>query len=362
MIKQSKVLKDEVNLFQLLKSIWDQKIKVILITIIFGLVGTGYNYTLPEQINKFKYTLNIKSSANSEFIKFVPIYNFLNTSESDLTGISLTGLKETDGITATSTATPKLINEKILDKFIGELMDFEELILTLKNNEKISKKISELSETEQERILFNYAKLFSISLPKDGNSTNHILSFIWEEDRDVGSKILGKTLNLTIDNLRDQFYDELDNLLNIKINAVINQDKRKIEYLLEQSIIAKELDIADNQVENINLTQSNVSFNINTIDAYYLRGYKAIDAEIFLIKNRKYEFFEYLKEELSKIKQEKTKWVDYNIYLLEISVYDVENKRISLNILIAAGLLAGMLFVVISDALIFHLNRQKKTI
>ncbi len=360
MTKKSQIFKDEVNLFQLFKSIYDGKIKIILITIISVLVGIGYNNSLPEQTKSFKYSLSINSSANSEFIKFVPIYNFLNTAESDLTGISLTGLKESGAITPIATDSPKLLNEKILDKFIQELMDFEELIFTLKNNEKISKKISGLSIKDQERILFNYAKLFSINFPTR-KVTSHILNFLWEEDKDVGPEIIEKTLNLTLNNLINEFYKELDDLLNIKINAVITQDKRKVAYLLEQSAIAKELKIADNQVDNINLAQANVSFNINTIDAYYLRGYKAIDMEIKLIESRKYNFFKYLVEELDKIKQEKTKWVDYNIYLLESNqILDKKNAPINLKIIIAAGLLAGILFVVILDSLKFHINRQKK--
>ena len=350
MTKKSITLKDEVNLFRLFKSIWDGKIKIILITIISVLVGTGYNNSLPEQIKKFKYSLNINASTNSEFIKFIPIYNFLNTAESDLTGISLTGLKESEAINHVAKGAPKLLNEKILDKFIQELMDFEELIFTLKTNEQISKKISELSNKDQESILFEYAKLFSINLPTRQVSS-HVLNFLWIEDKEVGSEIIEKTLNLTLKNLIDEFYKELDDLLKIKINAVINQDKRKVAYLLEQSAIAKELNIADNQVDIVNLSQSD----------YYLRGYKAIDMEIKLIEGRKYNFFKYLTEELDKIKQEQTKWVDYNIYLLESNqILDKKNEPINLKIIIAAGLLVGMLFVVILDSLKFYINQQKK--
>ena len=327
MTKKSITLKDEVNLYRLFKSIWDGKIKIILITIISVLVGVGYNYSLPEQ-NTFKYSLKINSSANSEFIKFVPIYNFLNTSESDLTGISLTGLKGTDAINHVAQGSPKLLNEKILDKFIQELMDFEELIVTLKTNEKISKKISDLSNKDQESILFDYAKLFSIDLPSKQFSY-HVLNFLWKNDRDLGRAIVEETLNLTLKNLVDEFYEELDDLLEIKINAVINQDKRKVAYLLEQSAIARELNISDNQVDIVNLSQSD----------YYLRGFKAIDMEIKLIQDRKYDFFKYLTEELDKIKQEKTKWVDYNIYLLESNqIVDEDNAPIDLKILIAVGL------------------------
>ena len=79
MNKKSLNHESDINLFELLKVIWDDKIKVIVITIISIFVGTGYNYILPKEVSTYKYSLDIKSSDNSEFIKFVPIYNFLNT-------------------------------------------------------------------------------------------------------------------------------------------------------------------------------------------------------------------------------------------------------------------------------------------
>ena len=65
------------------------------------------------------------------------------------------------------------------------------------------------------------------------------------------------------------------------IRSSLNNDKQRLNYLKEQSTIARELNIIDNQIDNVNLTQSSVSLSINTADiAYYLRGYKAIDKEI----------------------------------------------------------------------------------
>ncbi len=351
MNNKSQTFENNISLFELLKSIWDGKIKIILVTIILTLVGIGYNYSLPDKVNTFKYSLKINSSDNSEFIKFVPIYNFLNTAESDLTGIGLTGLKDPGSVRSFSPKNQKLLNEKMVDKFIQELMDFEELILALKSDETITKKISELSIKDQEKILFNYAKSFSIDVPNEDSIK--VLNFLWKGQQDIVPGIIEKTLSLTLNNLIVSFYKELDDLLNIKINAVVNQDKRKVAYLLEQSAIAKKLNISDNQVDIINLAQSNVSFNMNTIDAYYLRGFKAIDMEIRLIEGRKYEFFQYLEEELSKIKKQKTKWIDYNIYLLEkkLMADQVENSPISLKILVVLGLILGILYTLILNVI-----------
>ena len=361
MTDNSQTVKNEINLFEFLKSFWDGKIIIILITVLSLIIGAGYNYLLPEPINKFKYSLKIKSSGNSEFLKFVPIYNFLNTTEPDLRGINLTGLKDfPDSGPPVILNQPKLLNEKILDKFIRELMDFEELILILKTNNKIATNIRKFSTDDQEKVLFDYVKTFTINEPKKGE-INHVLNFLWKDDEDLGPEILEKTLKLTLENMINSFYKELDDLLEIKINAIINQDKRKVAYLLEQSAIAKKLNISDNQVDRIDV-QSNLSFRFNIIDAYYLRGYKAIDMEIALIEGRKYEFFQYLKKELEKIKLQKTRWIDYNMYLLEKNLLeDHENTPINLIILLVAGLLAGMLFVIILNAFKSQINHRKKT-
>ena len=58
---------------------------------------------------------------------------------------------------------PKRLNDEILQKFIQELTDYEEFIFTLQNNEKSQKKFSGLSKTDQEKLLFNYAKSFYIN-------------------------------------------------------------------------------------------------------------------------------------------------------------------------------------------------------
>ena len=107
--------------------------------------------------------------------------------------------------------------------------------------------------------------------------------------------ILENTINLTKNNLEKTIFNNLELKLEIKKNFILDKDFERLNYLSEQSMIAKELDISDNQVDNFNLSQSNVLFNISTTDvAYYLRGYKAIDKEIELSESRdnfNYKFF-----------------------------------------------------------------------
>ena len=66
----------EIDLVELIKTIWDGKIKIVLITIIIVVITYGYNQQLvkskklQEQEKIYKNSLNIKVSNSSKFIKF----------------------------------------------------------------------------------------------------------------------------------------------------------------------------------------------------------------------------------------------------------------------------------------------------
>ena len=181
------------------------------------------------------------------------------------------------------------------------------------------------------------------------NKTSYTLNFKWH-NTDEAKKILESTINLTLKNLEKAIYEEFEQILEFEKKIRKNQDLIRLEYLSEQSSIARELNILDNQIDNVNLTQSSVSLNINTADiAYYLRGYKAIDKEIELIKNRDYQNFEFIKQEIANLKKKDIKWIDYNIYSLEIKSLKNTKKIIIISILI--GLIVGLIFVLISNAI-----------
>ena len=135
--------------------------------------------------------------------------------------------------------------------------------------------------------MFKYAKSLEIVSSKE-NEQSYIINFTWHNSKEA-QKILQDTLNLTSKNLKRLIDLEFEQLLEFEEKLILNSDRIRLDYLREQSAIAKELGIIDNQIDNVNLSQSSVSFNINTADiAYYLRGYKAIDKEIELIENRDY--------------------------------------------------------------------------
>ena len=315
MKKNSLLYDDEIDLIALFKIIWNGKIKILLITIISFLVGLGYNSQIPRN---YLNSLTINSSDDIELIKFANIQKLIGSNQSSLV------------------------------RFFNELEDYEEFLLSIKNTKKIQENISKLNIEDQEIELFKYIKLLEIVKPKN-NEESFTIDYKWH-DPDEAKKILQETLNLTSKNLKRSIELEFSKRLEYKKKLLFNDELLRLDYLNEQSAIAKELNIIDNQIDNVNLSQSSVSLNINTADiAYYLRGYKAIDKEIELIKNREHQNLKFIEQEINDFKNTEIEFTKYNIYLTNIK--SLKNTKPILTILILLGLIVGIFYVLISNAL-----------
>lgn len=334
MKKKSLLDNDEIDFISLLEIIWNGKAKIVLITIISLLIGFGYSYSLP---NSYISTLVISPSENSKFTKYKSVYGIMNPTSAD-------------------EAKPTNLNLKFLDTFIKELKDYEEFVFTLKDTKKIRESVSNLPMDKQEKAIFKYANLLQIN--KQKKTSNWILTFQWDNAQEA-IDILDETVNLTFNNLEKSIYDELDQILEMKKKIELNKKLKTLEFLSEQSLIAKELNISDNQVDNINLSQSNVLLNISTTDvAYYLRGYKAIDKELELISSRNNYNYYFYEKEINSLKKTNIEWVDYNIYLTQQK--SLKNTRFKLMISIFVGLLIGVFYVIISDIMQSRSISKKK--
>ena len=195
--------------------------------------------------------------------------------------------------------------------------------------------------------MFKYAKLLEIDSLKN-NEKNYTVNLKWHNP-DEAKIILQDTLDLVTKNLKEIINSELEQILEFEKKLTLNEDIVRLNYLKEQSAIAKELNITDNQIDNVNLSQSSVSLNISTADiAYYLRGYKAINKEIELIENRNYQNFKFIEQEVNSFKTKNIKLVDYNVYLMNVK--STKDTKLILMISILLGLIVGVFFVLISNA------------
>lgn len=341
----------EIDLLKLFKIIWREKIKIILIVLISYGIG-AYYVANNNQPPSYKISLDFKEGKRAEYLKFLRITNIVNKVP-DIVKIyntNKTFVKNSD-------SNFNLLNpDSIVDRFISEFMDYNEVIEVLNKNSSIQKELSQLSKEKQKAKLYNYAKLFSLNenlKEKSEFTKTYSIKFSWHDESEI-IQILNDVIKVTLLNLEKSVYKELEDVYNAMKDMKNINDLKRIDYLLEQSSIAKSVNIKDNQIESIDIPNSNVMFNISTINAnmpYYLRGYSAIDKEIELIKKRRYQELDILSSEISKLKKENTNWINYSIYLAEIKKTEKQNSIKILSLFVILGLTIGVLFVIILNEL-----------
>lgn len=317
MTKKFPTYDDEIDLIELCKTVWDEKIKIFIILFIALAIFTGYNYYKPKKPSMFEMKLVIKPQNIFELSKFVNGYIIIP--------------KE------------KFSEISILNMFIAEILDYDEIVSILKDNENIKENISKLDEKAQIQKLYDYAKRL-VAQKLDNEVTGYTLKFTWNDSKE-GRDILEDTLKLALTNLNKSIFKELELSLEIKKVLIINEDKKEIEYLKEQSFIAKELNIVESQIRKGSFPLSTSFFNMLSHDTHYLRGYKLIDMEIKSIENRRHGFLE-MDNQLNILKKIDLNWVNYNIFLIEIESLNKPKSYISSLILtIISSLIAGVFYV-----------------
>ena len=318
MKKNYPLYENEIDLIALFKIFWNGKIKILLITIISFLVGSVYSSQIP--IN-YLNSLTINPNKNSEFIKYDYMQKLLKINKSNQSN----QLNQLNQLNLSSQSDQS--NQLNLFRFINEL---------------------KFNTEDQEMELFKNAKLLEI-VKLNENEESYIINFKWY-DPDEAKKVLQDILNLTSKNLKRSIDLELLQLLEFEKRLLLSKNLNRLDYLKEQSAIARELNIIDNQIDSVNLSQAAVSLNISTADiAYYLRGYKAIDKEIELIQNRESQNLKFIEQEINDFKDTEIEFVKYNIYSMKSN--SLKNTKSILKTSILLGLIVGIFYVLISNAL-----------
>jgi len=312
MKKKTSLYDDEIDLIELLKIIWNSKKKILLITTISFLIGFAYSYKVP---NTYLISLDITKNDESAFKQFNFINQLIFTNQKNET------------------------NQIVLEKFIKELEDYDEFLLSLRNTKKVRENIFNLSTKDQKKELMKYVDFLKIKIKKGSDLK---LNFKWE-NKDEADDVLQNTINLTLKNIEKLIYKELDRNLEEKKKLALQNDLMKLDYLKEQRWIAKELNISDPPYGY-------------TGEPYYLRGYVAIDKEIEIIDKRQYQKFDLIKQEINSLKKESIDWIKYNIFSTKVK--SLKNTKLILAISIIIGLIVGTSYVLISNA--FNLKLPRK--
>jgi len=284
---------DEIDLFQLFKTLWDGKWKIISTTFVAAVIGVVSSVVKP---NSFEVSTPFQIAKPSVFLPYTTLNSLLKEK----------GLYFDKEINESGY---KFDRESVFDAVVFEFNDYEEMVDVLSENEFVKQSIKGLDDRQKQKALIGFAKKFII-VPTSNNEEKWHLKFEWHNDYEGRSLFslalqktlinLQKTLKNNIDELaksieRQNSY-QLENLQNdlnvIKQNEKENLKKRII-FLNEQYSIAMELGIETNKLNANALSQNSqnqISLSINPNNVpYYLRGSKAIKKEIVLIENRSEE-------------------------------------------------------------------------
>jgi len=358
---------DEINLFEIFKTLWDGKWKIIATTFVAAVIGVIFSAVKP---NSFEVSTPIQSGNSTVFIKYSLLNDLLKSNHFYL----------------------YIDENSIFKMFILEFNDYEEMADAVSTSEFVQKSIKDLDDDNKQKAIIGFAKAFALKAPSK-NEENWTLTFEWHDNIE-GEQLFNDAIIQTLSNLRNhtkasvnEFADVIDiqNTRNLEklrneLSSIFNIQKdtneKRIQYLMEQSAIAKELGIETNILDANALSQSSqnaISLGVNSNDVpYYLRGYKAIDKEIVLIQSRSdddnllrsngyidtREKILFLEKDLSssqlRISTEviandnPNDWVEFNFAFANVE--SQKNSRLYVALSIVLGGMVGVLYALISNS------------
>lgn len=311
------------DLFDSLKFIWKKKIIIFLITLVSISIAIGYNYIKTSKTNYLVYSLDVRESNSLDFFKLRSLfYDFYELQ-------------------------PDLYEKFVLNRFVENLLNYDDFIFTLKKTKTVSENFLNLEIQEQDKIINKYTKFLDVV--KSENSNGYKINLIWDNEEEA-KNILTQTINLVDLNLKETIFNELVNILNKIREDQIISDKQKLEYLKYHRNIAKNHNFKNNQVDSY--LDSN---------SYYLRGYEVIDSEIEFIKKKDNEEYNYLKKRIDAIKNKNFNLVKYNINLLEeLPLQKTMSFLFTLIVSISIGLIIGIFYVLtVEEFKVTKITRKK---
>ena len=293
---KKKIESGEVNILDVIINIYDNKLKIAAITLIFIVISTILYTTNKPLINAKTEILPITIFENNLYSQF----NALTKPQGKENEINILPINRFDEIN----------RGYLLSLFIEELQTKEIIIEGIKKYQLLDRKKYDsekkyLEAIKKKALKLNLLKPFNVDGSKRGASRlNWIIEFEINDEK-KWEEVLGFIENKLNNNikkyLRFNFESNLNNLLlleqfeledlNLKIKNVKKdyetETTNRLAFLKEQLLIAKKLNIENNtlEVENF-ITPSKVISNLQTAKQYYMRGYLMIEEEIELIENR----------------------------------------------------------------------------
>ena len=285
---KKKIKSDEIDLVEVIINIWNNKIKIAAITVIFITLPIALFFTHKPSIKGTAEILPITIYENNWYAQ----YNAY-ISKTKLNIISQNRINKID-------------KDYLLSLFLEEVQNKDIIVEAIKKYQLIDQKNFD-SEDEYLKAVERKA-LKVVLLEPIGNKGETRLNWTikfevydkgkWEEalnfiDTEANKKIknyLKLNFDITLDNLKSLEQFELEDL-NLKIDNVRKdyelETNNHIAFLKEQVLIARALNIENDTLEVENFTlPTEFIVSLQSTKPYYMRGYAMIEKEIELIETR----------------------------------------------------------------------------
>ncbi len=287
---------DEISLGEIFSAIWDGKWLIFLIVLLSTAIGLAYIALAP---NKFALSLELPPLTEKDFLAYKSLNNLKSANAN--ANAKIDGNPDDTFFYITK--------DYLLELQIEQLRTSDALLNAIKNHQLIDQRNFEDTQ-KYERALYAKVRDFKFITPSEKGGRNKSSSEFWSisyegvnEEAVLGviDDVLRETSSSVRSYLIDAFNRKVDLAhkdheialkdLDFKIrNAKAEyEDKvfQRLQYLKEQSNLARSLGIKDDQL-GIKPTTSATSIiaNINSDIPFYMRGYLAIDQEIIQINSR----------------------------------------------------------------------------
>jgi len=334
---------DEIEIIEIFITLWKYKYRVFIITLLFFFLGLGYEnsiekrYIATTEIKKIStFEENLYNSYNI-VIKYINnANNNNNNNNNNITSDDFYYLSSALG------SFPNLIDKKYLENLFLEMMNDNEILLKVfKKSKLLDEKKYDDMESYSEAIIreinnfrlippvnidrkrkektIDYWQIEYETLYKD--RWNQALIYLNAEiNFKIREKIISnfEALFKNIEKIREYELKNIDNQINIKKEEIESSLQLRLSFLKEQAAIARELDLAENNLKNQTYyTPSRDIADLQTEESYYLRGYKIIEKQIELVEsNLNKEFMDSL--EIIKLENFKKILISKDLILKEI--------------------------------------------
>ena len=304
---------DEIDLFQLVETIWDGKWLIVAITAFFALGGVTAIKLMPTEHNG-----SVQIVPQSQAI--VAEYTGLNAVLSSARDAH-DARDARDARDASDVPGPVITAESLANDFNREFNDLNEVRAVL---EQTSSKLAAFEGTKRERSQFlaGLARAYAVKAPGK-NQAFSMLSYS-RLNEDEAREVLEASLEKVFASVGRENHKRLVNLKNSlevqiqtelesveqEVAALIRtarfSSQARMAFLREQASIARELNIAEGATETfVNASADPKSLQATAEIPFYLRGYRAIEKELEILSGRSDDQLQYHIPELAELLQYK---------------------------------------------------------